>query len=435
MKDWPVEHSSDDGLPRWRSAHSVGLGCFFLGVTLTAGLGFMQRVDDAASPGAGSGLVVNTVVARTEESLEESRSFLGVVRARRTSELGFERAGRVVRLLVSEGDAVQAGEEIAELDQRRLELKKTNLENASQRARTALEALDPEVPAVFDLQAAVRQLQTELDVLSGDLARAGTLQRFDAQSLSARITGLERRLAILNEKPRRQRIDEQRQILAELDGQLKDLELELEAGTLRAPFDGMVARRHVSQGSVVSTGMPIVRLVEQQSREAWVGIPVDMASRLKVGEEVLLNVVGETFAASVKAKLPELDRTRRTRTVIFAWDASLGDPVLPGEVARVQLRVESPTSGIWLPLAALTRDVRGLWSVLAVEGAQGQQVVTRRIVELLHAENGRAFVRGTLDDGDLVIANGTHRVVPGQRVRSRDVSSAFPADGARRDAS
>ena len=76
----------------------------------------------------------------------------------------------------------------------------------------------------------------------------------------------------------------------------------------------------------------------------------------------------------------------------------------------------------------MTREVRGLWSVFVVVGSPNDQKVSRRIVELLHVERDRVFVRGTLDVGDLVIANGTHRVVVGQKVRSKDVSATYPRE-------
>ena len=43
-------------------------------------------------------------------------------------------------------------------------------------------------------------------------------------------------------------------------------------------------------------------------------------------------------------------------------------------------------------------------------------VLERRVVEVLHAEADRAYVRGTLQDGDWVVRTGVQRLVPGQQV-------------------
>ena len=50
--------------------------------------------------------------------------------------------------------------------------------------------------------------------------------------------------------------------------------------------------------------------------------------------------------------------------------------------------------------------------------ADGGQRVARRDVEVLHATTDRVFVRGALAAGERVIADGVHRVVPGQRVEA-----------------
>lgn len=44
-------------------------------------------------------------------------------------------------------------------------------------------------------------------------------------------------------------------------------------------------------------------------------------------------------------------------------------------------------------------------------------VVERRTVEVVHTEEDRALVRGTVYPGDRIVVDGLHRVVPGQRVR------------------
>ena len=74
-------------------------------------------------------------------------------------------------------------------------------------------------------------------------------------------------------------------------------------------------------------------------------------------------------------------------------------------------------SGFWIPSSTLSRGRRGLWSVLVLQPADdGKQKAQKRDVEVLHTSGDRALVRGTLDDGDVVIASGAHRVAPGQAV-------------------
>ena len=63
---------------------------------------------------------------------------------------------------------------------------------------------------------------------------------------------------------------------------------------------------------------------------------------------------------------------------------------------------------------------------MAVPEAGGLRA-ERRQLELIHTEADRAYVRGTLFDGDLVIVAGVHRIVPGMPVRATRPGTAAPS--------
>ena len=419
------------GIPAWTALALV------LSVWATQ-LSAQDEVADEAS--ARKVLLVNTVVARLETSITQKSSFTGIVRARRTSELSFDRGGRVDRVQVAAGEIVESGQSLAQLDSRRLEIKKDNLESALARARDAWEQLEPAAETATDqqLQSTLQQLRGELNQLERDLtARSSPANQSpnSSRSLADRVNDLERQLGILNQISRQQKIDAQSKLVSELEGQLEDLELQIGDATLKAPFAGMIAARHIDEGTVVSAGRPLFTLVEQQVLSVWVGVPADIAAQTRVGESLAVDLGGQTFSGSVRAKLPQLDRTTRTRVVILNLPASAADQVLPGAVARVGIRTQNELAGFWLPISAIQRDLRGLWSVFVVENVSDQPTVARRIIELLHVEMERVLVRGTLQDGDVVIADGTHRIVPGQKVRSKDVSAEFSASAISQDPS
>ncbi|GAX36526.1 hypothetical protein [Nodularia sp. NIES-3585] len=53
-----------------------------------------------------------------------------------------------------------------------------------------------------------------------------------------------------------------------------------------------------------------------------------------------------------------------------------------------------------------------------LNGRDGKSyTVQEKAVEILHQTGDRVLVRGTLQPGDRIVANGTHRVVPGQKVQ------------------
>ena len=84
-----------------------------------------------------------------------------------------------------------------------------------------------------------------------------------------------------------------------------------------------------------------------------------------------------------------------------------------------------------MPVAALTEGPRGLWQSLVAEASGQQHILGKRTLEVLYADEDRAYVRGTLLPGDLLVSEGTHRVVAGQVVTVGDsarLASASPGD-------
>ncbi|MDF1849735.1 MAG: HlyD family efflux transporter periplasmic adaptor subunit [Verrucomicrobiales bacterium] len=194
--------------------------------------------------------------------------------------------------------------------------------------------------------------------------------------------------------------------------------LDLEDSELKVPFDATVTIRHMNVGSMASPGHPVVRLVERGNLEALVSLPGDVAVELREGDRKELQVGDQTITAEVQAVLPEVDLTTRTQTVLFSLDEATAEEVTAGDVVRLRLDREETGAGFWLPLSALTREMRGLWSVFVVEKDEKEiSRVARRYLEVIHVEGDRARVRGMDAKEFEYIAKGVHRVVPGQRIR------------------
>ena len=98
-----------------------------------------------------------------------------------------------------------------------------------------------------------------------------------------------------------------------------------------------------------------------------------------------------------------------------------------GALARITLEREVAGEGFWVPITALAESHRGLWSTYALApepDAEERFRIDRRQVEVLHTDARRAFVRGAVQQGDVLVATGLQRLVPGQLVR---VTDGYPA--------
>jgi RND family efflux transporter MFP subunit len=268
--------------------------------------------------------------------------------------------------------------------------------------------------------------QEELDEANGQV-----------KAQEARLESARRDLDLLEVGTRQEQLRAQRAALAQIEAELSLVAVELEDSQLTAPFAGTVGAVGRDEGAVVAAGTPILRLVETGALEAWVGVAARTAEQLEVGSRHELRTRSGSASAAIRSILPELDPRTRTNTVILDVDDPQASGLVPGQVVHVALReTTSVENAAWLPLTALDRGERDLWSVFAlVTGDDGRVRVERRDLEVLTIDTDRALVRGDLRPGESVVATGVHRLVPGEVVAPRpdagEVAPRAPEDGAR----
>ncbi|QNU64253.1 efflux RND transporter periplasmic adaptor subunit [Vreelandella titanicae] len=349
-----------------------------------------SSAQQARQQGADNALLqVSTKALEQAEQLQRDVRLTGRVVARQSVSLAFEPAGRVSAVSADRGDAVAQGDVLATLDTRRLESRLAEVAARSEEARASL-AL------------AQRQEEREAQLNQNNFASRTALD----QARTDRLT-LQARLAAL---------------AAERDS----LTADLDDSTLKAPFGGRVIERHVSVGSLVSSGTTAFDLIDVEQLEAHLGLPAALAATFTPGEAVELMVNGEEVSGKVRARLPQVDSDSRTQTLVVSLETP--DHAVPGDLAELRYKITEPANGYWVPLDSLQAADRGLWNVLVAEPLENDHYrVAQASVELLHSEGDQAFVRGTLASGMRLITGGTHRVTPGQQVTlSEEVAYEAP---------
>ncbi len=154
-------------------------------------------------------------------------------------------------------------------------------------------------------------------------------------------------------------------------------------------------------------------------------LTVQVAAQLQPGSRQRVQIGQKTYNATVAAILPEVNSATRTRTVVLTLPLPTLQAVAPQQIARLETRQSVLATGYRLPITALVRGERGLWSCYVLVEAEKHRgsaeeqpyQVERRDVEVLHTEGNRVLVRGTIQSGDTVIIDGTQRIVSGQLVR------------------
>lgn len=389
-----------------------------------------QREEQAVLP-------VTTVQVQPVQSYTITRTYTGKVTATRSSELGFERSGTLVWIGVDRGDRVAAGDAIARLDTQNQEAQLQQLVAQKLQAEAVLQELrnGPRREAIAAARAQVGDLQNQLalEKIRRDrrqsLYEEGAISReeldavdFGRSALRERLAASQSELQELENGTRAEQVTAQEAAVRRLEASIADMEITIAKSTLRAPFAGTIGERRLDEGVVVNGGQAIVRLVEAATPEVEVGVAPEALGALKLGSDQPVQIGQHPYRATVIAIKPEINPTTRTRTVVLRLKGTNLGTIAPEQVTRLGVTQSIPTEGFWLPTTALLPGIRGLWSCYVLTeptqpNPRSSYPIARRDVEVLHTQGDRVLVRGLLEPGDRVVADGVQRLVPGQLVK------------------
>lgn len=352
-------------------------GLFLCTLALGAALAGCSRPEPPPEPVRAVKLL--TVGA---SEVQAQRLFAADVRARVESRLGFRVAGKLVQRHVELGQAVRAGQLLAQLDARDYRL------------------------AVQAAQAQVAAATTQRDLAQADYERFAQLK---AQNF---ISGaeLDRRRASLQAAQA-----QLTQALAQASSQGNQEHYT----QLRADADGVVTAIEAEPGQVLEQGQTVLRLAQDGARDAVFAVPEDLVGQLRVGQEVAVRPWGGAAegAAKLRATVRDIAASADPVTRTFTVKAALsGSPLPPlGATLTVYPSAFAP-SGV----QALRLPTSALW-------AQGQQTavwvfdaasstVRAQVIEVAQVDGNEVLVRAGLQAGAQVVATGVHVLAPGQKV-------------------
>lgn len=331
-------------------------------------------------------LSVETLKLVEQVSYQLARTYGGQISPGRESALGFEFAGVVKVVHKDEGDHVEQGEPLMALD----------MEAARAQLRGALSNL-ASARATLTAQRAQLKLSAATLERHENLVKTGhaSAQRLDELRMQHQVD----KANILVFQTR----------LAAVQSEVDLIQVNLDKLNIKAPYDGVVQARMVDEGSIVAPGQTAMVIVESGLAEARIGLPESMTPYLASGVSYEFKINQRAVPGTLKAILPRVDQSTGTVTAIFQLE---GERLYAGSLAEMKLVVDVNEPGFWIPLNSLAESRRGLWSVLVVNN----NVVESRLVEILYRDADAVYVRGTIEDGELIVASGTNRIVPGQSV-------------------
>lgn len=333
-------------------------------------------------------------------------------------------AAGTVSLKIVAGDKVTKDQPLAVIDSPELRSKLVQEESAlaGMEAEASRALLDAQITranarraldqATVDRTAAMRDLERYQRAYDGgavpqnDLARAQDDMKKAEIGLAAARKDFELQSAGAGLDARNKQLlaERQRAVVAEQRRQV-------EALTLRAPFDGQVGQVQVPQGTNVAANGPVLSVVDLSRFEVEMKVPESFARELAIGMPAQVSSNGATFAAEIAAVSPEVVNGEVTARVRFA-----GGRQPPGlrQNQRLSVRVVMDTRrDVLMVERGPFVEQDGGRSAYLVDGSSA----VRTPIQTGAASLDAVEIVSGLKAGDRIVVSGTDQFDNADRVR------------------
>lgn len=298
-------------------------------------------------------------------------------------------------------------------------------EASLQQAQVSYEtARQNEISGLQSAEARVRAAQADLDTLlagsDADELAAARAQLARAEAELARLTGAQRAGAVaaqqasleaararfeqLSADPTASDLARAEARVAQAQAQLDQAQITLDDTTLRAPFDGVVARVGVARGEAVNGAAPLVLIDISRYLVKVTVDEVDIA-RVQAGQpvEVLVDALGTTLPGTVLRlePLPRGDSTVTSYQVTVEIDPA-GSTLKSGMTASATIIAERRADVLSVPATAV-RNVDGQSVVSVVVGTGNERRIEDRPVEPGLRAGERVEIRSGIAEGEQVV--------------------------------
>ncbi len=343
------------------------------------------------------------------EPLDQTVPVIGRLVACRAGIVAARVGGAVAQISVEVGDRVEAGETLAVIDRDRFAA-----EHDLKKAR------------VVQAEAEIAAAEAEAALRRQELARIERLRRSPAFN-EGRFEDKRQEVAMADGA-----LGQARAELASAEAELRLARIALRETEVRAPYEGVVSRRHTEIGSHVDGGGAIVSLVNDRCVEIEADVPAARLGGLVPGTRVAFRledttgnpVAGVDIAGSafVRAVVPEENPLTRTRIARFEVDSDEIADVAAGRSVVVAIPAGEGREVVTVHKdALLTRHGQRVVFVVVDGTAES------RSVQLGESVGSRFEVVDGLSAGDLAVVRGNERLRAGQAVRIGGASAPAPA--------
>ena len=377
---------------------------------------------------------VKVMTISTNTSFMQAKVFSGVSEGIEEITLSFRVSGVLQTLPTEVGDKKKKGDKLATLDQRDFIFEVRNFEGQLKTAEAELDVLKrgERSENILKLEAQLLSLKSTLKTAEFEYERVQQLYANDAASKAR----LDKTRSDLDLAKANLKAEQQEMVIATKGAREEDIRaheakiLSIQANLDRAkadrgytilymPFDGVIAKRHISNFEQILKSQTIFEVAAMDRIEVRISIPDSMIANIKRGQSVLVEFLAlkkKKFSGKITKVGLSADKTTLTYPV---W-VEIPNPkreILPGMPAEVALKL--PRRGgknPMLPIDTVLEDkVSGEKYVWVV--TPSDQTAIHKAVRIGNLAGDLIEIIDGLEPGDVIITAGLEQLSEGMKVR------------------
>ncbi|PLW76534.1 efflux RND transporter periplasmic adaptor subunit [Cohaesibacter celericrescens] len=374
------------------------------------------------------------VITVASEQVAEEKGYPAIVLPSQQVELSFRTAGQVIELSAKASASVKKYDVIAKLDTRDLETKISGLESQLLQAQAQLSALTSGarkediaslnanvVASEAQMEVARNQWERSLNLFKKGIIAKAKLDQDKGQYdvAAAQLEAVKQELIKGKSGGRQEDVAAQQAVIGGIEANLKSAKDNLSDATLRAPFDGIVARREVDNFANIQAKQTIAILQRLSKLELSFDVPGPDVAKIDTNATPAISVKLDSIEdVTFKANLVEFNTQANSATQTFSGRVSIEQPdgaiVLPGMTGIVVLTQPHGTSSkLSIPGTALAVEPSGEKYVWIVSN----DTVKKQLVSVGKAMGSLLEITDGLSGGEQVVTAGVSFLQNGMKVR------------------
>lgn len=281
-------------------------------------------------------------------------------------ELKAPMTGQVMEIFFKEGEPVQKGKLLVQLDDR-------------------------------SWKAEMIGITASLDVAEKDLKRKKALAKIGGSS--------------------EEEVDQALSMVETLKSQMQQLKVNIDLAKVAAPFSGQLGMRNFSRGAFLNQGDVVTTLTEISQLKVDFTISQTHGNSIEVGKSVWVLIGSDTLEAKIYAVNPIIDAQTRTINARALLKQRVDQKIMPGTFAEVLVATDYLTDALLVPTQAVVQSITEQTVYLSKNGKAVRKVIQMgdRTSDLVHVLSG-------IEEGDTVLTTGLLSVKEGMSLTFQSVN-------------